>query len=297
VRSDGGEREPDGRRVRLRRLGALVGVGLLAAALWMVWRQREIVGAALASVPSARPLEVSLLLGSVLANVALSAATLRTLLGRYGSVGALEMQAVVAAATLLNSVPMRPGVFGRIAYHRVVNGIAVVDCAKTVVQAAVITTVVAAWLALVAVVSIPVGLSLWYGVVGPIPLLAAAAARPAWRRWLVATVLRYLEVLVWAVRYHAAFALIGAPLDPTAALAFACVGTIASMIPFLGGGLGVREWAIGLLAPVLASAPIGLGVTGDLVNRAAAAVIIGALGPPSALWAVRRMRRASGTGR
>ena len=104
---------------------------------------------------------------------------------------------------------------------------------ETVVQGAVITTGVAGWLALVAVVSMRLDVSLWYGVVAPIPVLLAGSAVGAWRVWVLATGLRYLEVLVWAMRYHAAFALIGAPLDPTTALAFACVSMIASMIPFL----------------------------------------------------------------
>ncbi len=273
-----------------RAAGFAVGLGLLVAATWMMWRQRETVGAAIASVRSARAADFALLLGGVAANVVLSAFVLRSLLARYGRVGVIEMPMVVASATMLNAIPMRPGLFGRVAYHRVVNGIAVADTAKTVAQAAVITAIVAAWIAVVAAVSIRLGASLWYGVAGPVPFLVAGAAFRAPRWLLVATLLRYAEVLVWAVRYHAAFALIGSPIAHDTALAFACVSMIASMIPFLSGGLGVREWAIGLLSPLLAGVPLEIGVTADLVNRAAAIVVVGAMGVPATVWVIGRMR-------
>ncbi len=66
---------------------------------------------------------LGLLLGSVLANLLLTGLLFTVLISRYGNVGRVEMQALIATATLLNFLPLRPGLFGRIAYHRTFNAI------------------------------------------------------------------------------------------------------------------------------------------------------------------------------
>ncbi|MHC5023327.1 MAG: hypothetical protein ACYTGG_05380, partial [Planctomycetota bacterium] len=127
------------RRAWARRAGLLVGALLLAAAVIVVWRQRETVGEALAQVRHPSPGHVIVLLGSVALNVAMSGVVFSLLYARYGRVGRLEMQAVIASATLLNYLPMRAGMFGRIAYHRTVNGIAVRDSTKVIGQSLALT--------------------------------------------------------------------------------------------------------------------------------------------------------------
>jgi len=235
-----------------------------------------------------------LLVLAVVANLVLSAAFLRVLLIRYGCVGRVEMQAVVAAATLVNYLPLRPGLFARVAYHRAVNDIRARDTAKTVVQAAIISSGIAMSLAIGCSVAMSVDLPLWIVVVPPIPALAAGLLRADWRPWCLAILIRYVEILVWSVRYHAAFVLLGAPIDPTAALAFACVGAIANLVPFVSNGLGLREWAVGLLAPALAGTTLEIGVTAELVNRAVEMIVVGAAGLVAMIWLSRRRAAAAG---
>jgi hypothetical protein len=263
---------------RLRLVGFVVGLALLAAAIAVVWMRRDTVADALAAVDTVRPAHVALLLGAVVANVVLSAFFLHALIRRYGHVGRLEMQALVAATTLLNYLPLRPGLFGRMAYHRTVNGIPVVDTAKTIVQSAVITTAIAGYVAVASLITVRLEISLWTGVLVPPVLIALACIPPVSRSWAIPVALRYAEILVWALRYHAAFLVLGSPISPTVALAFACASVIASMVPFVSNGLGLREWAIGLLAPVLTAYPMELGMTADLVNRAGELVVVGVLG-------------------
>jgi hypothetical protein len=85
-------------------------------------------------------------------------------------------------------------------------------------------------------------------------------------------------VIVWAVRYHAAFTLIGSPIPPATALAFACISMIASMVPLSSNGLGLREWAIGAAAPMLTAYQLELGLTAELVNRAAELAMVTVVG-------------------
>jgi hypothetical protein len=138
-------------------------------------------------------------------------------------------------------------------------------------------------------------LPLWAGALLPGAALAAVAAYPGHagaRRLSLAALVRYAELFVWAVRYHAAFALIGAPIGWGAALALACVGMAAMLVPLVGNGLGVREWAIGLVSSRIAGGVLELGLTADLVNRAAELAVITALGLAGAGWLTRRARRS-----
>ena len=220
----------------------------------------------------------------MLLSISLTSFVLRLLLSRYGRVGVIEMHALIAAASLLNFLPMRPGLFGRIAYHKAVNGIRAMDTAKTVIQALIISACVVSYLALSAVVCAWQEWSLWPAALAAPAVLAAASMRRSLRVWALASLLRYVEVLAWALRYYLAFALLGSPIDPTGALALASAGVIVTFIPFFGNGLGVREWAIGLLAPLLTEYDLELGISAELVNRAMEIVIFLATGLAGMAW-------------
>lgn len=284
---------PSRRTVWGRRIGFFVGAALFVAALILVWQRRETITAAFAAIGSPEPLASLTLVACVLANIALSALFLRHLLRPYGVVGLGEMHAVVAATTLLNFLPLRPGFFGRFAYHRVVNDIAVTDTAKTVVQAALISASIACYLAAVAWASRVTDVSLWWGACIPLAGLGAGLTSPHTRHWCGAVLIRYAEVFVWALRYAAAFELIDAPIEAEVALAMACVSVMATMVPFVSNGLGLREWAIGLMAPLVTVYPLALGVTAELVNRAAELMVVGLTGAIALIWLARRHRLSS----
>jgi hypothetical protein len=274
--------------------GLGVALLLLAAAIATVAGERETITQALDAVQHPSFGRVGLLVAAVVANLVLAGLTLSVLISRYGRVAAIEMQALVAASALLNFLPLRPGIFGRIAYHRAFNAIPAVATVKTVLAAAGLSVAVAAYLALALVVSRWLAMPLWVPVGLPVPLLALALAiRPA-RLWVAAGLIRYLEVMVWAVRYHLAFALLGSPIDAHSALAFACLSLVTMLVPIVGNGLGLREWAVGLAAPLLTPYVLGLGLAADLVNRATELVVILVLGLVGMAWLTWHARRAPG---
>jgi hypothetical protein len=270
---------PSGDRLLwLRRLGMAVGVALLLGAIVMVIRQREVVADALAAIADPSPAMVALLVSAVVMNIVLSGIMFHILMSRYGRVGILEMQALIAATTLVNFLPLRPGLLGRMAYHKTVNNIAVADSARTIIQGAILSVFVAGYAACAALSAIMFDVSLWLMVLLPVPLLALAVYWKPTRRWSVAGTVRYAEVLVWAVRYYAAFALLDLAIDWQSALALACVSVIATMVPFVSNGLGLREWAVGLMSPMLTSYQLTVGLTAELINRAVEILVVLVLG-------------------
>ena len=140
-------------RPLLRVITAVVGLILLAVACVAVYWERETIGQALDSVRHPDPWRVLSLLGLVAVSVVLSGLMFSVLIGRYGVVGRLEMQSLIASAALLNFLPLRPGLFGRIAYHKAFNDIPALDTAKTVLQAVALSASVAAYLAAAVFVS------------------------------------------------------------------------------------------------------------------------------------------------
>lgn len=274
-----------------RWIGAAVGAGLLVAAVITVAMQHETIGRALEAVRHPDGGQVALLAGAILANLVLTALTFSVLMSRYGKVGLGEMQALIAVAALMNLLPLRPGLLGRIAYHKTFNAIPATASAKVVVQAIVLSACTAAVLAAALLAAANTPVPLWAAVGAPLPFLAGATAPARTRVWAGAALLRYAEVMVWAVRYHAAFALIGSPISAQAALAFACVGMVAMLIPLVGNGLGLREWAVGLASPLLAGYDLGLGLTADLVNRAAELAVLVIAGPAGAAWLAWRRKK------
>ena len=277
-------RERGGPRPLRRWVGVLIGAALLGAALVVVARQHEMLGPAWEAIRRPAPAYVLVLVGGVCANVVLTGLLYSVLISRYGRVGLLEMQALIAAATLLNFLPLRPGLFGRIAYHKASNAIPAVASLKTVAQAVLLSLAVAGYVAIALVVAARCGPPLRVLVGLPVVLLAVAALLRPVRLWAVAALVRYLEVIVWSLRYHAAFALVGSPIGAESALAFACLSLIAMLVPVVGNGLGVREWVIGMAAPLLTPYVLELGLGADLVNRAAELVVVLVLGLAGMGW-------------
>lgn len=290
-------RSPSKLSIWLRWLGLIIGLGLIITAVVVLLQQREVLTAALAAIRRPAPGYLALLLAGVAANVILTGIMFSLLMSRYGRVGLLEMQALIAAATLVNYLPLRPGLPGRIAYHKAVNQILAIHSAKTIVQASMLSLLMVAYLAAVIGLTRSLGGSdtwLWCGLLGPVPLLIAGSFVRSLRIWLLAGLVRYAEVFVWALRYYAAFKLIDLPISATESLLFACVSMIATMVPFVSNGLGLREWAVGLASPLQGVGRLEQGITAELVNRAAEMVMVLVLGLAGlAYLAARRRGRTS----
>ncbi len=276
----------------MRRAGLAAGVLLLAGAVVTVALQRDAIQSAAAAVarPSIGPL--ALLGGAIAANLVLTALTFSVLMSRHGRVGLVEMQALIATATLMNFLPLRPGLVGRIAWHRAFNAIPAAASIATVVVAMALSGLAAGWMAAALLAGRWAPALLPALVAGPVPALAACVLIRRTRVLAAAALLRYLEVGVWAARYHASFALLGSPIGWDGALALGCVSMVAMLAPLAGNGLGVREWAIGLAAPLLAASQLEMGLAADLVNRAAELAVILPAGLIGAAWLSRRVRCA-----
>ncbi len=63
-----------------------------------------------------------------------------------------------------------------------------------------------------------------------------------------------------------------------------CVSVVAMLVPFVSNGLGIREWAIGLFAPFLGDSTLEIGLTAELVNRAAEIVVVVVAGVAAIVW-------------
>src|SRR5262245_23151950 len=93
----------------VRVAGALGGLALLLLALGLVFARRESLEEAWQALTQPEP---SLLAGlplAVVGNLLATAVVFFVLINRFGRVRIDEMIAIVAASTLLNFVPMRPG--------------------------------------------------------------------------------------------------------------------------------------------------------------------------------------------
>jgi hypothetical protein len=291
-------------------LGFGIGAALLIAAIasvaanWGPLRDRWQSDGAPAWGPGRLALAVALVLLPG-ANWFFTSASFWVLTRPYGRVGLGEMGALIASASLLNYFPLRPGLIGRVAYHRTVNGIPVWASAK-ILSAAIACSGVAASVLLVTTgaagpaASRPVEFA---ALVAPGVVLAglwavAWSTEQAWASYPGGVFLRYLAMMAWTGRYAAAFAVWGAPIGIGAAAVLAAVSQAVSLVPLAGNGLGLREWGTGYTTAWLVSAGIvatgdtaarDLGLAADLVNRMAELVLLIPIGVLGWVWVVRRL--------
>ncbi len=286
-----------------RWLGFAVGLAALSAAIVAVASRSDDLDAAVRALGRAAPAWVALLLALPALNWLLTSAVLHGLTRAVGRVAPAEMTALVGAGWLLNYVPLRVGLFGRLAYHAAFNGIPVVRSLRVLGEA------IAA--GLVAVLALLGACALggergtpWIAVALAAPLLTAGLAagllRARARGYALAVLFRYLDVLVWSARYWVVFRVAGHTLSPAQAAALAAVVQIVMVVPFVGNGLGLREWAVGLLTGVLPAwygadaegLTTGVGLAADLVNRAAEVAVAIPVGLASIALLWRRVARA-----
>lgn len=297
------------RRRRLKFAGTIAGALLILAAVVVVVTRSGELHRALAALAAPSPLALAALAVAIVGSTLLTTLVLLVLIRRFGHVRFGEMLRLVCASTLGNFLPLQPGLAGRVAYHHLVNRIPVKSSVLSIAEATLVSAVATALLVL----------SIWLVHRGVPPVVADAGASsapppaplPAWwlptlaglialpllpwpklRPFALALAARWLDLLLWALRAWACFALVGADITPRDALAFACVALAANMVPFIGNGLGVREWAVGLLATPLAGVPVEAGLAAELVGRAAELLFFVPAGLASARGIMRRLRTA-----
>lgn len=276
---------------------------LLIAAGWVVVSHGDALDSALSHARNAPPALVLLAVLLPMVNLALISISFTMLCSRYARVPLSEMTALVTGAWLLNYLPMRPGLIGRIAYHRKYHAMRIADSLKVVILGITCSAI-----GLVVLLAIAVTLwgqndwRAWAGAcLSPIVMLGGLSfiGRLRGGRDMVllplVLILRYLDALVWTARYAVVFAIIGHPIGLAEAIILATASGIVQMIPLAGNGLGMREWGIGLTLAFLPSATVHTGVdpTGlaaDLVNRGIEVVTAVPIGLLAIAWITRRTR-------
>jgi len=271
----------------LRRVGTVAGIVLVAAAVVAIARNGAIVDSLSRAMSSPRWDALTVLAGTVVVQQVLTSTVFWLLMRRHGPVGFGEMNALIAGSTLANYVPLQAGSIGRLAYHKVVHGIPVKTSLMVILVAMglvamslVALTVAGVWVA-------RSGAPWWWVAAAPLawaPLLAGPSTRVAG----ACLTLRTVELLVIAVQSWAAFRLSGWDIEPMTAVGVAVVAAIANLTPFIGNGLGVREWITGLLATLLGGYETDAGLAAQLTGRAVDALMAVAMGGPALAWIASR---------
>jgi hypothetical protein len=295
--------------------GFCVGVLALAAAVLALVSQRGSLDAAWRSARGAPAWMIAAALLLPLVNLLCSSGSFWILTRRFGRVGFCEMLGLIASAWLLNYLPVRPGLVGRVAYHKVVNNIPVRASAAVLGANLGVGFITIALLAAGAIAASSLGLArsavgaIMLGPFAGAGLLAAFAAgfHPWIRPLAFAFAFRYADSLVWAVRYALVFAIVGRPIGVPESMALAVVAQAAMLVPFVGNGLGVREWAVGLLSSALprsgeqsvfaptaaggAGVASAVGLSADLINRVAELLVSIPIGIIATMWVARTLAR------
>lgn len=282
------------KRGRLLRavVSSIIGAALLAAAIATAYAQERALMDGLRALRDAPLWLVALTIALPCANLFVVSVAFWILNNRHGRVRLDEMTALIASAWLLNFLPMRPGMFGRIAYHKKYNGIGIKASARVLAETVALSGIAMAGMGLLALALLVLGVKsgwvAWTGACAPIAcslMVWRLAPSPTVRAYAGALAMKQSDMALWAVRYWAVFALIGRPLGAMESIAVAAVSQVALLIPLAGNGLGLREWAVGLLAVALPTwyaaegqTGPGTGLTADLVNRAAEVLVAVPLG-------------------
>ncbi len=294
-----------------RVIGAAVGVLLLAAAVWAVWSRGSVVEDSWNTMREAPAWLVGGALVLPLASWLLTAAAFWLLTRRYARVPASDMVQLIGAAWLLNHLPLRPGMVGRVAFHKKYHGMAVGDSIRVMV-AAMVCSGVSLGLLLVAAVGVSrVESTLWTAAclagptvgVGAVALFARAVGASWWRE-VAALGVRSLDMLAWVGRYAIVFALVGQDVSVERLVIVAAVCQVAMLVPLTGNGIGLREWAVGLTLAALAGSAAtvdmreqaaAIGLAADLLNRAAETVLAVPVGLACSWLLARKVRRGRNT--
>lgn len=275
-----------------RLAGAATAAVLLGLAAWSVVAARTQLAAAFEALRDPPPLLVAAVLASVAAGLLLTGLLFGMLMRRFARVPSLEMQALLAATALLNFLPLKPGLLGRVAWHRLRHGVAVRDSVRTLVEAMLLSLAVLS--SFLACVPIARGAGLHPVWALALPAVVAVGLPSARLRLPVqAFLVRQLELALWTLRYWAVFRLIGAPIPLDAAIVLGGASALATLVPFVPNGLGVREWVTGLLAPAVATETVttGQALLAELVLRAAEVAVL----LPAGLAAMAYLARLRGT--
>ena len=293
--------KPARSRATRRLVGFVVGVLLIGAAVVALTRKPDDLQTAWDSARQAPWWLIALTILLPLANAVVVALSFWTLMRRFGRVPFADMLALICTAWLLNYLPMRPGLIGRLAFHKLVHKVSLKSSVAVSVSLALMSGLAAAHMLAIGIAGSKgwaVGVTVFVvSTIGMYFLAGFAADRsPAGSvprlDLRYALLYRYADMLVWALRMWVSFAIVGTQIDLHTAILIAAAVQIAYLFPLTGAGLGVVEWAVGLVATfAIVDATPQIGIAASLVSRVSelpVTVISGLIG--SAYIAKRRVR-------
>ena len=293
-------KQPKSAKQIRRLIGFMIGLGLLVGAGVYLFSDPQQIRSFADHVGQAPLWAIVVVFVGPVANWLCVGLCLHALMRRHGVVGRVEMLSLVGSAWLLNHLPMRPGLVGRVGYHAKVNQIRVRDSIEasvwSMVHAAIANAIALAivlalpndlsLIALVGVLLIPMGVCVLLTIVG-------FMRSDSYGYLMLALVYRYGDVFVWMIRYAAAFAMLGVTITPIQIVLITAASQIAQVIPITGGGLGFREWGVGLAAQMgIGGAVVSMrtAIGADVINRIAETIVVIPLGMICSALVARRLR-------
>lgn len=224
------------------------------------------------------------------------------LMRSHGRVGFAEMWHLIAASWLLNLLPLKPGLVGRVVYHSRFNAVPARQSIRVLIEASA-SGIVGVVLLSGLLVKSRIG-SVWFDGLIALAWLALLAlglwglVRPkqAVARLATAVLLRALDAFTWVLRYAILFSLLDIQLSIESAAMIAAGAQAASYIPLIGNGLGIREWVVGGLSRWMhtsdSARALTAGLSADLANRLIELFVLGPIGLLGVWWVAKRVRNA-----
>ncbi len=293
--------QPARSRALRRLVGFVVGVALIAAAIQALASNRDDLDRAMDSVRNAPLWMLAAVVVLPMGNALIVSWSFWLLMRRLGRVPFADMFHLICSSWLLNYFPLRPGLVGRLVYHKLVHGVSLKASVAVSVALALMTGLAAGHM-------FAMGVAFEWGVLAGLGIFAAMTLAIYFFAGLVvehtparifakkdlryAMLCRYADHAVWTLRFWISFAVVGAPIDLHTAILVAGAVQIAYLFPLTGAGMGVVEWAVGAVAAfAISSVSPEMGIAAALVCRVAelpATVISGLIG--SAYIAKRRVK-------
>lgn len=256
---------------------SILGLLLLCGAGYFVYSATDGLEGVWDSLISAPWWMIALILVGPMGNHLSVSMCLHALQSRHGKVGVREMFVLIGSAWLLNYLPMRAGLIGRIGYHKSINKIRLRDSLESSIWSGVLAGVANLVLLVVAMVMtrIESGWSILLPIIPVVVMFFVSTLMPGKRSTLIMRALAYrqIDVIVWLGRYWLAFEVLGLEMTIGDIAVVSAVSQLASLMPLTGSGLGFREWAVGLMATAGGHA-MGTAMAGDLINRAAETLVV-----------------------
>ena len=261
-----------------RIVALLLGAALLFAAAALAWEHVD-----LAPLADAPPWIGGALGAAVAGNLLLTGALFWAITRRFDArppVPLGKMIALICTSAMLNYLPMvRAGLVGRAAFLKVRHNLPI---GQSVIILLIVLGLAGVILPAIAAVALLVDEPYRYpAMIAVITALAVAApsiatrllGRPADNAWLW-VLLRSADLLVAAARLHLAFAIVGHPIEYHQAMAAAAASLAVKLVGLTPNGLGLSEWTVAALTPLLTPMESAVGAAAALVDRAVDALVV-----------------------